>query len=120
MHRAEEPRGENLPGISAVLAANAGITELESTVLDLAAVLDGLVAGNFEIILVEATSEPPVADPLAEIRVRHPRLPLRLQVHAHPGMEPALAAGFDAAAYDLILVTGANGEIDTRETNHLL
>lgn len=120
MHRAEEPRGGNLPGITAVLAANAGTTELEGAVLDLAAVLDGLVSGNFEIIVVEAASEAFVADLLAEIQVRHPLLPVRLQAHPHPGMEPALAAGFDAAAYDLILATITSGEIDVRQTNHLL
>jgi Glycosyl transferase family 2 len=120
MHPGEEKKGDNLPGISAVLAANTTQTELEGAVLDLAAVLDGLVYGNFEIIVVEVTSTPPVADLLAELRVRYPTLPLRIQEGKHLGLEPALAAGFDAAAYDLLLVIGTHNEFDVRETNHML
>jgi DNA-binding transcriptional LysR family regulator len=120
MHPREEKRCDYLPGITAVLAANAGTTELEGAVLDLAAVLDGLVNGNFEIIVVDVAGIPHVDDLLAELRVRCPTLRLRLLERTLGGQEAALAAGFDAAAYDLILVSGANGEIDVRETNHLL
>ena len=120
MHPGEEKKGDNLPGISAVLAANTTQTELEGAVLDLAAVLDGLVYGNFEIIVVEVASAPHVADVLAELRIRFPALPLRLLERKHVGLEAALAAGFDAATYDLILVSGTHDEFDVRETNHLL
>jgi hypothetical protein len=120
MDRGEEKRGDNLPGISAVLAANAGQAELDGAVLDLAAVLDGLVYGNFEIIVVETQSSPQVAATLAELQIRCPTLPVRLQGGEHVGQEAALAAGFDAAVYDLILVTGTSAEFDVRETNHLL
>lgn len=120
MHAGEEKRRDNQPGISAVLAANAGQTELDGAVLDLVAVLDGLVYGNFEIIVVEAGPRAQIADALAELQVRYPTLPVRLHEGQHLGHEAALAAGFDAAAYDLILVTGTSGEFDVRETNHLL
>ena len=40
------------PGISAVVFAPAGQTDLDAAVLDLAAVLDGLVFDNFEIVVV--------------------------------------------------------------------
>jgi DNA-binding transcriptional LysR family regulator len=120
MHPGKEHKGDRLSGISAVLAAHAGLTELEGAVLDLAAVLDGLVGANFEIIVVRAAATPQVADLLAELRVRYPTLPLRLHEGKHVSQEAALAAGFDAAAYDLILASGANAEIDVRETNHLL
>jgi hypothetical protein len=120
MHPGEEQRGENLPGISAVLATNGEATGLEGAILDLAAVLDGLVSGNFEIIVVEATAAPEVDDLLSELRVRHPTLQRRLHGRHPVGQEAALRAGFDAAVYDLILMSAANGEIDVRETNHLL
>ncbi len=120
MYPVKETQGEKLPGITAVLAANAGTTALEGAVLDLAAVLDGLVYGNFEIIVVEVAPTPHVDDVLSELRVRCPTLRLRLHERTHGGQAAALAAGFSAAAYDLILVSGTNGEIDVRETNHLL
>jgi Glycosyl transferase family 2 len=123
MHPGQETQSDKLPGISAVLvaqAALAGSTELEGAVLDLAAVLDGLVCGNFEIIVVNATSPPHAAELADELRARCPSLPVRVQAAQAVGEETALAAGFDAAAYDLILVSGANGEMDVREANHLL
>jgi hypothetical protein len=120
MHPGAEPKHDHLPGISAVLAVSAGQIELDGAVLDLAAVLDGLVYGNFEIIVVEAAPNPEIADAVAGLRVRYPTLPIRLQDGTHVGDEAALAAGFDAAVYDLILVTGTTGEFDVRETNHLL
>jgi hypothetical protein len=36
------------------------------------------------------------------------------------GPAAALAVGFDAAAYDLILAIGTSGEYDVREANHFL
>ena len=73
-----------------------------------------------KIIVVETQSSPQVAGTLAELQVRCPTLPVRLQGGEHVGQEAALAAGFDAAVYDLILVTGTSAEFDVRETNHLL
>jgi glycosyltransferase involved in cell wall biosynthesis len=121
MHPGDEKKGR-MPGISAVLATtnSAGATELEGAVLDLAAVLDGLVYGNFEIIVVDVASTAHVADVLSELRARCPALPLRHHEREHVCQKAALAAGFDAAEYDLILVIGANGEFDVSETNHLL
>ena len=119
MHPGEQQQGEQLPGITAVLASDDG-RELEGAVLDLAAVLDGLVDGNFEIIVVDVGAPPHVEDALAELRVRYPSLRSRLHARSAVGQPTALATGFDAATYDLILAIGTNGEVDVRETNHLL
>lgn len=107
------------PGISAVLAADAP-TELEGDVLDLAAVLDGLVNDKFEIIVGQVACADRVTDRLADLRVRHPDLPLRLLEGDHAGQAQAWAAGIEAASYDLILVTTADGQFEVRESNHLL
>jgi hypothetical protein len=108
------------PGISAVVCAPIGQTELDAAVLDLAAVLDGLVFDNFEIVVADVTPSRRVSDLLAELRVRFPHLPLRL-LHGHyMDQTSALAAAFRIAAYDLIFVTSADGQYDIRELNHLL
>jgi hypothetical protein len=108
------------PGISAVVLAPIGHTELDAAVLDLAAVLDGLVLDNFEIVVVEVPPSRRVTDVLAELRVRFPHLPLRL-LHGHyMDQASALSAAFGIAAYDLIFVTSADGQYDMRELNHLL
>jgi len=120
MQPAHSKKAEPLPGISAVLVPDAGPAELDGTVLDLAAVLDGLVYGKFEIIVVEVAGAPAVADTVAELRVRCPGLPVRLHPDQYVGQAAALAAGLDAAAYALILVSGTNAEFDVSETNHLL
>jgi glycosyltransferase involved in cell wall biosynthesis len=108
------------PGISAVLAARDEPSALEGDVLDLAAVLDGLVYDNFEIILVKAATACRLSETLAELRARHPDLPVRLLDGEHVGQAAAWAAGFEAAAYDLIFVTTADGQFEVRESNHLL
>jgi hypothetical protein len=108
------------PGISAVLAALFEPFDVEGDILDLAAVLDGLVYDSFEIILVGAVSERRLAETVAAVHGRHPELPLRLVHGEHAGQAAAAAAGFDAAAYDLILVTTADGQVEVRESNHLL
>jgi len=83
----------------------------ESAVLDLVAVLEGLVPASFEIIVVTPAASR--VEPLADLRAREPRLPLRLV----PG--DAESAGGAAAAFDLILMTAADGRFDIRELNHL-
>jgi hypothetical protein len=108
------------PGISAVVFAQPGQAEFDATVLDLAAVLDGLVFDNFEIVVVEAMPSPCTADLIAELRVRFPRLPLRPLGGHYADQAAALSAAFGAAAYDLIFVTSADGQYDVRELNHLL
>jgi hypothetical protein len=107
------------PGISAVVAAHDAPADLEGDVLDLAAVLDGLVNDNFEILLTGVAPALRLADTLSELRVRHPDLPLRLLEGEHAGQAAALAAGFEAATYDLIFVTTADGQFEVRESNHL-
>jgi hypothetical protein len=93
-------------GISAVLL---GSQARAVTLLDLAAVLQGLASSDFEIIIV--------GDPessLADISASAPRLPLRLV----PGK--SLEEGFDSALYDLICVCARDGRFDLRQLNHLL
>ena len=108
------------PGISAVVYAPPRHAELDAAVLDLAAVLDGLVFDNFEIVVVEATPSQRIADVVAELRVRFPNLPLRLLEGHFPDQAAALSAAFGTAAYDLIFVTSADGQYDVSELNHLL
>lgn len=109
------------PGISAVLATHDRQVDLDGAVLDLAAVLDGLVYDNFEIILVEEEeSSPRTSEVLAGLQARCPGLPLRVLEERYADRSVALAAGFDAARYDLLFVTAADGRFDVRELNHLL
>jgi len=108
------------PGISAVLFAPPGQAELDVAVLDLAAVLDGLVFDNFEIVVAETVPSQRTSDAVAELRVRFPHLPLQLLDGDHRDLAAALSAAFGAAAYDLIFVTSADGQYDVRELNHLL
>jgi hypothetical protein len=95
-------------GISAVLMSAAG---LDSTVLDLAAVLEGLVSNQFEIIVVSNRDQ---AVEFNDLRARAPGLPLR----AVEG--DSLAAGCDVARYGLIFLSATNGQFDVRQLNHLL
>lgn len=111
------------PGISAVLATHDRQIDLDSAILELAAVLDGLAYGNFEIIVVEGADESATdqtSEILAGLRARCPGLPLRILDQQNAERNIALAAGFDAATYDLIFVTAADGQFDVRELNHLL
>lgn len=115
--------GEQLdiqPGISAVVFAPFGQTELEAVVLDLAAVLDGLVFDNFEIVLVEVAPTRRLTALLAELCVRFPHLPLRILDGDFDDAASGLSAAFGSAAFDLIFVTSADGQYDIRELNHLL
>jgi len=98
--------GATHDGISAVLAPG---NDLDSAVLDLAAVLSGLVAERFEIILV---SEQPLTT-VADLKARAPHLPLRVV------QGPSIAAGCEAASFDLIFVAAGDGQFDVRELNHL-
>jgi hypothetical protein len=84
--------------------------DLDSAVLDLVAVLEGLVGRNFEILLVAGDAAPDVSG----LRQRGRGLPLRIV----PGA--TLADGCDAASYDLIFVAAQDGQFDVRELNHLL
>ena len=82
----------------------------DSAVLDLAAVLEGLTGDQFEILVVgdaQATAD--------DVLARAPGLPLRVIAS-----EAGIAAGCDAAMYDLIVVGASDGQFDVRELNHLL
>lgn len=96
-----------MPGISAVLLPG---DNLDGAVLDLAAVLEGLVADRFEIILVSQQRPSEVDDLLA----RAPQLPLRVV----PG--ESVADGGAAARYDVLFLAAVDGQFDVRELNHLL
>ena len=110
------------PGISAVLlVGDDQCTELDGAVLDLAAVLDGLVGDNFEILVVGGQRSDRRTEIIDGLRTRVPRLQLRdLECQEPTGQVAAVAAGFDAAQRDLIFVTGADHQFDVRELNHLL
>ena len=84
--------------------------DLDTTVLDLVAVLEGLVDDRFEILLVAGDAPPDIR----HLRARGRGLPLRVVEGA------SIAEGCDAATYDLIFVTAPDGEFDVRELNHLL
>jgi hypothetical protein len=96
-----------LVGISAVLVPG---EDLYSALLDLVAVLEGLVGDRFEILLVADRYSPDVADVVA----RTGGLPLRVIEGS------TLSDGCDAARYDLIFVGAPDGQFDVRELNHLL
>jgi len=84
--------------------------DLESSVLDLVAVLEGLVDDSFEILLLAGDETPEIAN----LRARGHGLPLRL-IDGN-----SIADGCDAAQYELILVAAQDGQYDVRELNHLL
>jgi hypothetical protein len=99
MHSPEQPQSR--PGISAVFASSDG---LDRAVLDLAAVLDGLVPQSFEIIVIGDSAS------TSELRARAPRLPVR-----------TIGSGESVApAYDLVFVAARDGQFDVRELNRLL
>jgi hypothetical protein len=101
---------EERKGISAVTMAS---DALAGPVLDLAAVLQGLVSANFEIIVV-GESSPRLGEALAGLRATAPGLPLR-RIEGK-----SIADGCDAAIYDLVFVCAPDGQFDVRELNHLL
>lgn len=86
---------------------------LDSTVLELAAVLGGLVGDNFEILVVDG-GLPATREATAALRANAPGLPLRV-VDGN-----SIAAGCEAAECDLIFVSAADGQYDVRELNRLL
>jgi len=100
-------RHDEHSGISVVLVPG---LDQDSVVLDLAAVLGGLVGDRFEVIVVADAAPAWVAD----LQARAPGLPLRVVNGTHMG------DGCDAAAYELIFVGAADGKFDVRELNHLL
>lgn len=83
--------------------------DLDRAVLDLGAVLEGLVDQRFEILLV--TRE---ADALADLRVRAPGLPFRV-VDGE-----SVADGAAAASFDVVFVAARDGKFDVRQLNHLM
>jgi hypothetical protein len=95
-----------LLGISAVLLPG---DDLDSAVLDLAAVLEGLVADRFEIIVVSRD-----VLSVADVRARAPGLPLRVVAGE------TFADGCAVASFNLIFVSAPDGQFDVRQINHLL
>jgi hypothetical protein len=96
-----------LRGISAVLLPG---DDLESAVLDLVAVLEGLVGEHFEILLVGGDH----ALDVSGLRARGRGLPLRVIDGT------TIADGCDVARYELVFVAAQDGQFDVRELNHLL
>ena len=93
-----------VPGISAVLTAPLR----DEAVLDLIAVLDGLVGGNFDITVVD-----PAPGVLDALNVSHPNLPL-CQTDAD------LTAAIASTQRDLVLLARGDGALDFYELNHFL
>ncbi len=91
-------------GISAVVTA----PFTDNAVLDLAAVLDGLVGGSHEILLVN-----PDLDSFSALQHRFPHLPLRVS-------DPDLAVAVTQTRYELTLLTTGAGDLDVFELNHFL
>ena len=91
-------------GISAVVTAPLR----EEAVLDLAAVLDGLVPGEFEILFVDRNVEA-----VAALQLRMPGLPLR-------ALDVDIASAVSHAQYDLILLVSGQGELNVCDLNHFL
>jgi hypothetical protein len=91
-------------GISAVVTAPLR----EEAVLDLAAVLDGLVPGEFEILFVDRDVEA-----VATLQLRMPGLPLR-------ALDLDVASAVSRARYDMILLVSGQGELDVCELNHFV
>jgi hypothetical protein len=79
-------------------------------VLDLVAVLEGLVDHQFEILLVAGDAPPDIR----HLRARGRGLPLRVVEGT------SIADGCDVASYDVIFVAATDGQFDVRELNHLL
>jgi hypothetical protein len=98
-------------GISAVLSSHVQQPLTEDMLLDLAAVLDGLVGNNFEIIVADGPS-----DSLDSLLVRFPHLPLRIL----EARDRDPAAGIGRAAHDLILLVSPDYAFDVRDLNHFL
>src|SRR5258708_31737307 len=89
-------------GISAVLTAPLRI----EAVLDMVAVLEGLVDGSFEMLVVEP--DPAVFEAL---RLSYPNMPL----HAVAGN---VAEAIARAERDVVLLARGDGELDVYDLNH--
>src|ERR671931_70948 len=96
------------PGILAVLAASSETPIREELVLDLVAVLDALVGGEFEIVFPHGR-----IDALDALRHRYPNLPLR-------AIDVDLAAAISSGDRELILLVAADSELDLFELNHFV
>jgi glycosyltransferase involved in cell wall biosynthesis len=105
--------------LSAVLPAHDEEGNIERTVREVTAALDGLGLDRFEVIVVDdgsADATPALADAMAEAdpRVRavhHPR---------NRGYGGAVRSGFDAARYDWVFLTDGDGQFDPAELAVLL
>jgi glycosyltransferase involved in cell wall biosynthesis len=94
---------------------------LEAAILDLAAVLDGLVGAAFEILVVDDASEDETAALLEDLAARREHLPLRVVRHeSRRGFAAALASGFEAARYELLFCLAVDGQFDVCELSRLV
>ena len=94
------------PGISALIVARDDTPVADEVVLDLVAVLDGLVGEHFEIVVIGGAAD-------SGLLAGHPNLPLRV-------LEADLRTAVNQANYDLLLVLSADSRLDARELNHFL
>src|SRR5207245_3643536 len=94
---------------------------IERVVLDLAAVLDGLVGERFEIVVVDDGSTDRTPQILTDLSLSRPRLHLITVSHQQArGTPTALAAGFDNARHELIFFSDADGGFELTELDRLL
>ena len=96
-------QGEELPGVSIVIAVRNGSDQLTR---NLGAFLSQDYP-TFEIIIVDDHSDQEEKDKLEEVVSNHPRVSL-LHSDQSPGKKYALAQGIQNATYDLILCTDAD------------
>src|SRR5437870_480496 len=107
--RSSRTIADSVPGITAVLSAYNAERTIERVVLDLAAVLDGLVGERFEIVVVDDGSTDRTPQILTDLSLSRPRLHLITVSHQQArGTPTALAAGFDNARHELIFFSDAD------------
>jgi glycosyltransferase involved in cell wall biosynthesis len=108
------------PSVSAILPAYNEEAIIARSVLDLAAVLAGLVQ-EYEIVVVDDGSRDGTRQVLLELAEQHPELPLRVVLHGqNQGYGAALASGFDAATKELIFFTDGDRQFEVAEIARFL
>jgi glycosyl transferase family 2 len=107
-------------GIIAVLPVRNADPLLETSVLELAAVLDGLVGSAFDIVLVDDGACPAAGDAVAGLVSGWPRLPLHV-VRSDVRLSDAAAVDLacEVAERDVLLFTTCDGQFDLRQLNAL-
>ncbi len=115
---AGNPQGEARPEVSIVVA----IFNEEESIPTLCEQLDGVLRGlgrTYEILLVDDGSKDRSWEILLEMAQRYPHLEL-IRFRRNFGQTPALAAGFDAAAGEVVITLDADLQNDPSDIPMLL